>query len=110
VKTLIKLRPRLLSIHRIGGLVATVPLLVLAVTGCVMAFESEIDGFFHPSLLKVVPHGNALPLSEIIPRVAAELRPQEHIQICVFSSNPTNSNYFTIVGSTFVDQYTGRVL
>jgi uncharacterized iron-regulated membrane protein len=116
VKTLTKLRPRLLSIHRIGGLVAALPLLVLAVTGCVMAFESEIDVFFHPSLLKVVPNGNALPLSEIIPRVAAELRPQEHVQICVFSSKPTNSNSFTIVGSsrlprqTFVDQYTGRVL
>jgi uncharacterized iron-regulated membrane protein len=81
-----------------------------------MAFESQIDGFFHPSLFKVVPHGDALPLSTIIAPVAARLRPQERIQVCVISSEPTISYSFTIVGSSrlprqiFVDQYTGRVL
>ena len=41
VKTLIKLRPLLLSIHRVGGLVAVLFFLVLAGTGCAMAFEAE---------------------------------------------------------------------
>jgi uncharacterized iron-regulated membrane protein len=53
--------------------VAALFLLVLAGTGCVMAFESEIDGFLRPSLFKVIPHGEALPLSEILPRVPGEL-------------------------------------
>jgi uncharacterized iron-regulated membrane protein len=99
-----------------GGLVAGLLLLVLAGTGCVMAFESEIDGLLHPSLLKVSARGDALPLGSIIPGVTAELRPQEHIQVCVISSKPTISYSFTIVGSgrlprqIFVDQYTGRIL
>ena len=81
-----------------------------------MAFESEIDRFFHPSLFKVVPHGQALSLSEILPRIAAELRPHEHIQTCVTSAESTSSYSFTIVGSSrlprqiFVNQYTGQVL
>jgi uncharacterized iron-regulated membrane protein len=116
VETLGKWRPLLLSIHRTGGLVAGLLLLVLAATGCVMAFESEIDGLLHPSLFKVSPHGDALPLGSIIPSVTAELRPHEHIQVCLISSKPTISYSFTIVGSgklprqVFVDQYTGRVL
>ena len=65
--------------------------LVLAGTGCVMAFESEIDSLFHPSPLKVIPHGDALSLGEMLPRVAAELRPQEDVQNCVTSAKPTNS-------------------
>jgi uncharacterized iron-regulated membrane protein len=91
VKTVEKWRTLVLSVHRIGGLVAGVLLLVLATTGSIMAFESEIDGFFHPSLFNVVPHGEALPLTAIIPSVTAVLRPQEHIQICVTSSKPTIS-------------------
>jgi uncharacterized iron-regulated membrane protein len=116
MKTPNKWRPLFLSIHGVGGLVAGVVLLVLAATGCVMAFESELDVFFHPSLFKVVPHGDALPLGAIIPRVAAELRPQEHIQVCVISSKPTISYSFTVAGSgrlprqIFADQYTGRML
>lgn len=116
VETLRKYRPLLLSIHRIGGLVAGLLLLILAATGCVMAFESEIDGLLHPSLFKVSPHGDALSLGSIIPNVTAELRPQEHIQVCLISSKPMISYSFTIVGSgrlprqIFVDQYTGRIL
>jgi uncharacterized iron-regulated membrane protein len=114
--TLTKFKAVLLSIHRWGGLVAAVFFLVLAGTGCVMAFESEIDCFFHPSLLNVVPHGDVLSLSAILPRIAAELRPHEHVQTCVTSAKPTNSYSFTIVGSgrlprqIFVNQYTGQVL
>jgi uncharacterized iron-regulated membrane protein len=116
VKTRTEFGPLSLSIHRWCGLVAALFSLILAGTGCVMAFESEINSFFHPSLLTVIPHGDALSLSEILPRIAAELRPQEHIQICVISGKPTSSYSFTIVGSSrlprqiFVNQYTGQVL
>jgi uncharacterized iron-regulated membrane protein len=106
-----------LSIHRWGGIAAAVFFLVLAGTGCVMAFESEVDTFFHPLLLRVIPHGNALPLSEILPRITSELRPEEHVQNCVTSANPATSYSFTIVSSSrrlprqiFVNQYTGQVL
>jgi uncharacterized iron-regulated membrane protein len=105
-----------LRIHRWSGLVAGIPLLVLAMTGCVMAFESQIDKFFHPSLFKVLPHGDALPLSAVIDQVAVGLRPQEHIQVCVVPPKPTNSYSFTIFGTsglprqTFANQYDGHVL
>lgn len=116
MKTRVKFGPVLLSIHRWGGLVAALFFLVLAATGCVIAFESEIDSFLHPSLLKVVPRGNALSLSELLPLAATELRSQEHVQTCVTTASPMSSYSFTIVGSSglprqvFVNQYTGQVL
>ena len=93
-----KLRAWLLTVHRVGGLVAALPLLVLAVTGCVMVFEPQIDAFLHPSLARVEPQGRVLPLSAILPRVQAELRAQEHVQVAIVSAEPTRSYCFTILG------------
>jgi uncharacterized iron-regulated membrane protein len=116
VRTRKKLRAVLLKVHRIGGLVAALPLLVLAVTGCVMAFEARIDAFLHPSLFRVVPRERALALSEILPRVQAELKPSEHIQVAIVAAETARSYCFTVVGGgrlprqIFVDPYTGRIL
>jgi hypothetical protein len=73
VQTRKKWRASFLTVHRVGGLVAALPLLVLAMTGCIMAFETQIDAILHPSLFRVIPQGQALPLSAILPRVQREL-------------------------------------
>ena len=38
----------LFNLHRIGGLVAGLFLLILGVSGSVMAFSGEIDSLLHP--------------------------------------------------------------
>jgi uncharacterized iron-regulated membrane protein len=111
-----RLRAVLLKVHRVGGLVAALPLLVLAVTGCVMAFESQIDALLHPSLFRVIPQGQALALSAMLPRVQGELGDLEHVQIAIVSAEPTHSYCFTVLGGgrvprqIFVDPYSGRIL
>jgi uncharacterized iron-regulated membrane protein len=85
VKTLTKFKPVLLSIHLWGGLVAAVFFLVLAGTGCVMAFESEIDRFFHPPLLEVVPNGDAFVTKRDIAAYRGRTPASRDVQTCVAS-------------------------
>ena len=81
-----------------------------------MAFESQLVSFVLPARFQVLPHGDALPLSAMIPQVAAGLRPQEHVQVCMIPPRPTNSYSFTIFGTSglprqiFANQYDGHVL
>jgi uncharacterized iron-regulated membrane protein len=98
VQTRKKWRASFLTVHRVGGLVAALPLLVLAMTGCIMAFETQIDAILHPSLFRVIPQGQALPLSAILPRVQRELGDREHVQIAIVSAEPTHSYCFTVLG------------
>ena len=76
-------RSLFLNVHLAGGLVAGLFLLILGVTGSIMAFESEIDQLIHPSLFKK-PDMSYFFLIEVknkrLPR------------------------------QVFVDQYTGRIL
>lgn len=43
----------LFKFHRIGGVAAGLLLLILGVSGSVMAFSAEIDSLLHPSLFRV---------------------------------------------------------
>jgi uncharacterized iron-regulated membrane protein len=109
-------RPLLFKIHLVGGLFAAAFLLILAVTGCIMAFESDIDRLLHPSLFRVNPSGPALPLTTLAANVAGALKPDERIAIYILPKKPENSCAFTIFASgrrprqVFVDEYTGRIL
>ncbi|MDO8597865.1 MAG: PepSY-associated TM helix domain-containing protein [Sulfuricaulis sp.] len=47
-----RIRPSVFWLHRWGGLVASVIILVVAVTGCFLAFEEELDRAMHPALYK----------------------------------------------------------
>jgi uncharacterized iron-regulated membrane protein len=104
------------KIHLVGGLIAAALLLILGVTGSIMAFESEIDSRLHPSLFHVVPLGQALPLTTLAARVAAVTRPDERVGIYVLPTKPDNSCVVTLLApgrlprQVFVDEYSGRVL
>lgn len=105
-----------LKIHLFGGLVAAVFLLLLGVTGSIMAFESDIDQLLHPSLFHVTPIGRALPLGTLARNAAATLGPGERIGIYIFPVKRDLSYVFTVFAEKklprqiFVDEYTGRVL
>jgi uncharacterized iron-regulated membrane protein len=105
------------KLHRIGGLVAGLFLLILGVSGAVMAFSGEIDSLLHPSLFRVVPQGQPLPLGQLASSAASVLDPGEFIENCLFSTRADASYSFLVFGGhyriprqIFVDQYKGRVL
>jgi len=107
----------LFNLHRMGGLVAGLFLLILGVSGSVMAFSGEIDSLLHPSLFRVVSQGQPLPLGQLASSAASALHPGESIGTCVPSTRADASSSFIVFGGhdriprqIFVDQYTGRVL
>jgi uncharacterized iron-regulated membrane protein len=107
----------LFSLHRIGGSAASLFLLILGVSGSVMAFSGEIDSLLHPSLFRVGSQGQPLPLGQLASSAASVLHPGESIGTCVPSTRADASYSFIVFGGhrriprqIFVDQYTGRVL
>jgi uncharacterized iron-regulated membrane protein len=107
----------LFKLHRIGGVAAGLFLLILGVSGSVMAFSGEIDSLLHPSLFRVVSQGQPLPLSQLASSAASVLHAGESIDTCLPSTRADASYSFIVFGAhhriprqIFVDQYTGRVL
>jgi uncharacterized iron-regulated membrane protein len=107
----------LFKLHRIGGVAAGFFLLILGVSGSVMAFSGKIDSLLHPSLFRVVSQGQPLPLGQLASSAASGLHPGESIGACIPSSSAAASYSFIVFGGhdriprqIFVDQYTGRVL
>jgi uncharacterized iron-regulated membrane protein len=107
----------LFKLHRIGGLITGFFLLILGVSGSVMAFSGEIDSLLHPSLFRVVPQGQPLPLGQLASSAASVLYLGESIGTCVPSTRADASYSFIVFGGharfprqIFVDPYTRRVL
>jgi sulfite reductase (NADPH) flavoprotein alpha-component len=105
------------KLHRIGGVAAGLFLLILGVSGSVMAFSGEIDSLLHPSLFRLVSQGQPLPLGQLASSAASVLHPGESIGSCIPSTRADASYSFIVFGGhdriprqIFVDQYTGRVL
>jgi uncharacterized iron-regulated membrane protein len=112
-----RVRSVLFSLHLAGGLVAGLFLLILGVSGTVLAFSDEIDAFLHPSIFKVAPRGQPLPLTQLAASATAVLRPEDVIAVYVPSARPDRTYWFTALPKhgrlprqVFVNQYTGEVL
>ena len=112
-----RIRLVLFKLHLIGGLFAGLSLLILGVSGTVLAFSNEIDAFLHPSIFKVAPHAQLLPLTQLAASASAMLHPEDIITVYVPSVRPDRSYWFSVIPShhrlprqVFVNQYTGKVL
>jgi uncharacterized iron-regulated membrane protein len=109
-------RSLLFKVHLVGGLIGAAFLLILGVTGSVMAFESEIDIWLRPSLFRVAPSGQMQSLSALSASVAGVKQPDERIGIVVLPRKPNNSCSFTpfapgrLPRQVFINEYSGRVL
>ena len=110
-------RSLFLNVHLAGGLVAGLFLLILGVTGSILAFESEIDQLLHPSLFKVFPQGEPLSITTLSTNVAAAKPPGESVRLRCIASKPALSYFFLVEDKyrrlprqVFVNQYTGRIL
>jgi uncharacterized iron-regulated membrane protein len=112
-----RIRSLLFKLHLAGGLIAGLFLLILGVSGTVLAFSDEIDAFLQPSVFKVAPQTQPLPLTQLATNVTAVLHPGDIIAVYVPSVRPDRSYWISVIPShhslprqVFVNQYTGKVL
>jgi uncharacterized iron-regulated membrane protein len=104
------LRKFVFLMHLYLGLIAGLFLVLLGITGSLMAFEPEIDHLLHYHLSFVSPGEKKLSLSEISQKVQSEF-PSDAIKAYTLSSAPDLS-YQIYLGEkeVYVDPYTGKIL
>ena len=104
------MRKWILRLHLYLSLAAGLFVVVLGSTGCILAFETELDHLLHSRLFYVTPRPQALSLAEIA-RVVENAYPGEHITAYTLARSPNLSYQVDISkGTLFIDQYSGEVL
>ncbi len=69
------MRKLLLKIHLYAGLVAAAFLIVLGVTGSILAFENYYDQWLHPTLWSVAPQSRRLSEQQLVDTVQRRFAP-----------------------------------
>lgn len=104
------MRKLLFTMHLYVALVAGVFVIVLGVTGSIMAFETELGHILHPKLWYVTPQPHALSLAGISGAVSKAF-PGEAIAAYSISTSPNISYQVSLRrGQVYVNQYTGEIL
>ena len=60
-----KLRKIALTLHSYVGVFVGLVLIVICVTGSLLVFQEELERFFHPHLLQVIPQGKPVALESV---------------------------------------------
>jgi uncharacterized iron-regulated membrane protein len=103
-------RKLLFNLHLYLALGAGVFIVVLGITGAIMAFEPEIGHLLHPTLSYVRPQPHKLSLAEI-EAVVHQAYPDKRIFGYLLSTSPDISCAVSLRGrQVYVDQYTGAIL
>lgn len=86
-------------------------LLILGVTGAILAFEEPIDHMLNPGIWYVKPAAAALPPSQVFAAVHRAF-PRKKVSMLMWSKAPDLATMAIVggVGNVFVDPYTGRIL
>jgi len=104
------MRQIIFKLHLIGGFVAALFVVVLGVTGSIMAFEDEIDHLTNPHLFTVTPVGTPMRLTNLGAAVLAA-NPGKRITGYGMGVTRELSDYVAIGGTAvYVNQYTGEIL
>jgi uncharacterized iron-regulated membrane protein len=94
----------------LGAFVAAIFVVILGLTGSIMAFEDEIDHLTNPRLFNVEPVGTPKPLMDLGRKVLAA-KPGKRIGGYGMGISPDLSYYVSLSGSAvYVNQYTGEIL
>jgi uncharacterized iron-regulated membrane protein len=103
-------RKLFLTLHLYLALIAGVFVIILGLTGSIMAFEPELDHLLHANLWRVNPVGHAKSLTEIA-RLVNERFPGEAISGYTLSSSPALSYQVALKrGTAYINQYTGETI
>jgi uncharacterized iron-regulated membrane protein len=104
------MRKLVLNLHLYTALIMGVFIVILGVTGSIMAFEDQIDHVTHPHLFFVTPQARPLALAELA-TAATRRFPGEEALFFGMSASPNLSYYVAFdSGNVYVDPYTGEVL
>lgn len=103
-------RGALLNIHLYLGLSAALFLVVLGLTGSIIAFETDIPHWLNAGLFYVRPLPDNLPEQELIRRVEGKFAPARVASVQVLRQ-PNLVRVMQLPGglSVFIDPYTGRI-
>lgn len=104
------MRKAIFNLHLYTALVAGVFVVILGVTGSIMAFEDDLDRIFNATLFTVQPGAQKLPLSQILDTLRAAY-PGQRFNGMHIGSRPDESYYTGVKGGqVFINPYTGQVL
>ena len=110
-----------LKLHLWLGLASAIFLIILGVTGAIIAFEAEVDHWAHPSLWYVKPTGQMLPEAQLIQAVEQKFAPgkvrvvtlprsSNLAQVMTVASKPAGLADVRSNLQVFVNPYDGTIL
>lgn len=105
------MRKLLLNLHLYATLVAGIFVVILGLTGSIIAFEAQLDRLFHPSLFNIAPQASALlPLATLAAAVQRRF-PGSKVEGFVLAQHPDTAHVAYISRTAvFVNGYTGAIL
>src|SRR6266404_1560219 len=104
------MRKVLFNLHLYLALFIGLFVVIVGVTGSIMAFEEDIDRFSNPKLFKVEPHGEPLSAAGML-AAAARAYPGQKIGTVRLPQGPEDSAVFNVRGrQMFLNPYTGESL
>lgn len=104
-------RKLLIKVHLYLGLAAAIFLVILGLTGSIMAFEGDIDHWLHPGLWYVAKSAHMLPQQELIARVQQRFAPARVASVHISrQSNLAQSMQMTDRSTVLVNPYDGTIL
>jgi len=104
------MRKFLFNLHLYFAFIAGVFIIILGITGSIIAFETELGHALRPKLSYVKPQAKALSLAEISAAVLKAF-PDDRVRAYTLSTSPNTSYQVNISqGAVYVNQYTGEIL
>jgi uncharacterized iron-regulated membrane protein len=104
------MRKLLFNLHLYLALIVGLFVVVVGVTGSIMAFEEEIDHALNPGLFKVEPKGERLTPTGMM-AAAAKAFPGQKFNTVRLPQTPDETIAFNVKGKqTFLNPYTGEVI
>lgn len=104
------MRGLILKIHLVLALIAGAFMVILGVTGSILAFEPEIDRLLHPDLSYVKPGQRTLSLVEIGSAISRKYGDEPIVAFLPSTSPGYPTEVLMSRGVVSVNQYTGEVL
>jgi uncharacterized iron-regulated membrane protein len=103
-------RKVILQAHLVGAFIGAAFIVILGVTGSIMAFEEELDHLTHPRLFEVSPQGKALTLAELAARATTAF-PGQPVVTYGLGVRPDLAWSVNVGGTlVFMNEYTGEIL
>src|SRR5690349_20382007 len=104
------MRKLLFNLHLYFALIAGVFIIILGITGSIIAFETELGHALRPKLSYVKPQPKALSLAEISAAVL-KASPGDRVRSYTLSTSPNISYQVGISQDVvYVNQYTGEIV